>query len=133
MSWSATVRRVRAADRPLDQRVTALHSLLANYHAPLGFTATRKRLRKLVGVGLGRRWTEPKLLRALEELEASRKAHLRYRSVFAERRRAEKAEGRRQPTLGDVQALLPVEWRKDAQEAARRHASRRERRRAGSG
>jgi hypothetical protein len=119
---------VRDGNRPIGQRAKALHSLLANHHAPLGFSGTRKRLRKLVGVGLGRRWTEAKLLRALQELEESRTSHVRYHDVFAQRRRAEKAGGRRQPTKGDVDALHRPEWLKDVNAADHRHPSRRERR-----
>ncbi|MCC2335072.1 hypothetical protein [Cellulomonas wangsupingiae] len=75
-------------------------------------------------------WTEVTLLAALEVLEASRGSRLRYTAVFAERRRREKAEHRRQPTRGDSQALHRAEWFKDVDEAARRQPSRREIRRA---
>lgn len=117
----------------MGQRVTALHSLVANHHAPLGFTATRRRLRELAGVGPGRRWTEPKLLEALDELAASRETHLRFGSVFADRRRVEKTDGRRQPTSGDLETLRRAEWLKDVGEAGRRHPSRQERRRGEPG
>lgn len=115
------MRRVRDSDRPMGQRVTALHSLVANHHSPLGFLGTRTRLRKAAGVGLLRRWTEPRLLEALRVLEESRASHLRYRTAFAQRRRQEKAEGRRRPTKGDVAALDRAEWLKDVEEAGSRH------------
>jgi hypothetical protein len=66
-------------------------------------------------------------LEALHELERSRATHLRYRRAFADRRRVEKAVGRRQPTRGDLLALDREEWAKDAEVASVRHPSRRER------
>ncbi|WP_157519125.1 hypothetical protein [Modestobacter sp. Leaf380] len=109
MSWSATVRRVLDADRPLGQRVAALHSLLANHHAPLGFLATRAALRSRVGA-TGRRWRETELLRALEHIEASRAAHLERVAEVAARRRVEKAAGRRQPSAADTRVLEEPRW-----------------------
>jgi hypothetical protein len=105
----------------MGRRVTALHSLVANHHAPLGFTGTRRRLRRLAGVGLLRRWTQPRLLLALRALEESRSSHLEYLAAFAQRRRREKAIGRRQPTKGDVAALRRPEWVKNVEEARRRY------------
>lgn len=91
----------------------ALHCLLANHHAPVGFEATRKRLLLAVGVGRSRKWTEAQLLEALALLDESRRSHLAYRSAFAARRRDEKASGRRQPTRGDLAAFDHPEWLKD--------------------
>jgi hypothetical protein len=121
VGWAATARRVRDSGLPMGRRVTALHSLVANHHAPLGFAGTRRRLRKLAGVGLFRRWTQPRLLLALRALEESRSSHLEYLAVFAQRRRREKAVGRRQPTKGDVAALRRPEWLKNVDEAGRRY------------
>jgi hypothetical protein len=113
----------------MPQRVVALHSLLANHHAPFGFLGTRERLYDLAGVSRTRRWTEPQLLVALDALEESRTSHLRYRAAFVERRCHEKALGQRRPTQGDLVALERREWLKDADEALRRHPSTREKRR----
>jgi hypothetical protein len=113
----------------MPQRVVALHSLLANHHAPFGFLSTRERLYDLAGVTRTRRWTEPQLLAALDALEESRTSHLRYRAAFAERRCREKALGQRRPTQGDLVALERREWLKDPDEALRRHPSTREKRR----
>jgi hypothetical protein len=126
MSWSAFAKRVRESDRPLGQRVNALHSLLANHHAPLGFEATRERLCDAVGVAHSGKWTDAQILQALLLLEESRRNHLAYRDAFASRRRGEKAAGRRQPTRGDLEALAEREWFKDAAAAVRRVPSRRE-------
>ncbi|MBO3095483.1 hypothetical protein [Cellulomonas dongxiuzhuiae] len=139
MSWGTWARRVRDPSLPLRHRSSALRSLL-NRHAPLGFDGTERYLRQLVGLTdqrggrLGARraddWTGATLLAALEALEASRESHKRYTAVFAERRRREKAQHRRQPTRGDSEALRRAEWFKDVDEAARRQPSRREIRRA---
>jgi hypothetical protein len=136
MSWSATARRVRDPGRPLRHRISAFRSLL-NLHGPLGFHRTEEHLRALVDAPRPSRWpprrtsgwTEADLLTALDALEESRASHLRYRAVFAERRAREKAEHRRQPTRGDVEALRRAEWLKDADVAARRRPGRRETRR----
>jgi len=69
------------------------------------------------------------LLEALKALEDSRATHLDYRRAFAERRRQEKASGRRQPTTGDLEAAARPEWSKDADLARARLPSRREQRR----
>jgi hypothetical protein len=136
MGWTATMRRARDPERPLGQRVLALHALISGHHAPLGFTATRARLRALVGAddthrGRARsRWTEDELLRALAALESSRETHLRARAVFADRHRAEKAAGRRSPTAGDLRARREAVWEADVAGAAHRRPSRREQRRA---
>ncbi len=132
-------RRVRDSSLPLRHRSSALRSLL-NIHGPLGFEGTERHLRQLVGVTdqrggpLGARraddWSDTALLAALEALEASRESRLRYTAVFAERRRREKAQHRRQPTRGDSEALRRAEWLKDVDEAAQRQPSRREIRRA---
>lgn len=138
VSWAVWARRVRDPGLPLRHRSSALRSLL-NHHAPLGFDGTERHLRQLVGVTdhggrLGARraddWTETTILAALEALEASRESRLRFTTVFAERRRREKAQHRRQPTLGDSEALRRAEWLKDVDEAAQRQPSRREIRRA---
>ncbi len=122
-------RRVRNAGLPMPQRVVALHSLIANHHAPFGFLGTRDRLYVLAGVTGRRRWTEPQLLSALDALEESRASHLHYRAAFAERRGQEKALGQRRPTQDDLVALNRAEWLKDPDEALRRHPSTREKRR----
>lgn len=119
-------RRVRDGDLPLGQRVNALHSLLANHHAPFGFQRTRAHLRRAAGVGLLRPWTEPRLLAALDLLEESRASHLAYRAAFGQRRRLEKASGQRVPTKGDLEALERREWAMDAGDAAVRRPSSRE-------
>lgn len=119
-------RRVRNANLPMGQRVNALHSLLANHHAPLGFRGTRAHLRRATGVGFLRRWNEPSLLAALDMLEESRASHLAYRTAFAERRRIEKASGQRVPTKGDLQALARREWKMDIDDAAVRRPNVRE-------
>jgi hypothetical protein len=119
-------RRVRNANLPMGQRVNALHWLLANHHAPLGFRRTRAHLRRATHAGLLRRWNEPSLLAALDMLEESRASHLAYRAAFAERRRIEKASGQRVPTKGDVQALARSEWLMDIDDAAVRRPSVRE-------
>jgi hypothetical protein len=133
VSWSATARRVRDADRPLGQRITALHSLLANHHAPLGFTVTRKRLRKLVAVGPAdggrsrscfghsRSWSSRE--RAICDTAAPSPSGV-------ERRRRTDDAG---PTKGDVEALHRAEWLKVVEEDGWRQASCRERRRRTSG
>lgn len=120
-------RRVRDPDLPLR-------------HAPLGFDGTERHLRRLVGLtdhhggrlGASRAedWIDTTLLAALEALEASRERRLRFTTVFAERRRREKAQHRRQPTRGDSEALRRAEWIKDVDDAAQRQPSRREIRRA---
>ena len=127
VSWSATARRVRDGNRPIGQRANALHSLLANHHASLGFAKTRKRLRRLVGVGLGHRWTEAKLLTALQDLGESRTSRALSRGVCAA---PASGEGWRtaQADEGDVDALHRPEWLKDIHAASDRHPSRRERR-----
>jgi hypothetical protein len=79
-----------------------------------------------------REWTERDLVHALGELEHSRATHLQYRNIFAQRRRAEKAQGMRHPTWGDVDALGRVEWLKDPDMARRRSPSRREQKRLGT-
>jgi hypothetical protein len=125
VNWTATARWVSDERRPLGQRVTALHSLLANHHAPLGFEATRQRLLAEAGVA-GKEWTAEQVMAALRSLTESRKSHLRYREAFAARRQAEKAQGRRQPTKRDIQALDAKDWLRDADAAARRQPSRKE-------
>ena len=111
-------------------RVSSFRSLL-NLHGPFGFAGTERHLRRIVGIARRRGlwpvprlqaddWSEPQLLAALEALEQSRASHLRYAAVFAERRRREKAEHRRQPTSGDLKALRRAEWLRDPAEAARR-------------
>lgn len=120
MSWAVKARRVRDTSRPLAQRVNALHSLLANHHAPLGFQATAQHLRGLAGVAGSRRllpwrtrrfvWTEQQLLTALAALEESRGSHLRYQAAFVERRKAEKAKGLRQPSRDDGGSSTRSEW-----------------------
>lgn len=130
VSWSATARRVRDTGLAMPKRVVALHSLLANHHAPLGFEDTRDHLREIAGIRT-RRWTEPQLLAALAALEESRASHLRYRAVFAERRRREKALGRRQPTTADLAALRRAVWLMDHEDARRRRPGMREQRRSG--
>jgi hypothetical protein len=96
----------------MGQRVNALHSLLANEHAPLGFDETRTLLRAETGV-TGRTWTEAQLLDALALLEESRQTHLRYREAWARRRSLDKARGRRQPTKAETAALEERAWFKD--------------------
>ena len=120
MSWSATARGVRDSARPLGYRVTALHSLLANHHAPLGFEETREELRRRVGASptlvspdwapARQSWTEAQLLEALMLLEESRVSHLTYRNAWAERRSVEKRQGRRQPTKEDLKVLDARSW-----------------------
>jgi hypothetical protein len=112
----------------MGQRVNALHSLLANHHAPVGFEATRRRLREVAGVTWRKKWSEAGLLEALRALEDSRATHLDYQRAFAERRRQEKASGRRQPTRGDLEAAARLEWSKDADLARTRLPSKREQR-----
>lgn len=124
-------KRVRDETRPMGQRVNALHSLLANHHAPLGFEATRLRLREVAGVSRTAKWSEAAVLQALEALKASRATHLDYRRAFSERRRQEKASGRRQPTRGDLEAAASREWSKDADLARTRTPSRRRQGRTG--
>jgi hypothetical protein len=97
----------------MGQRVSSLHSLLANEHAPLGFEATRTFLRAKAGV-TGRTWTEAQLLDALALLEQSRQSHLRYREAWDRRRSLDKARGRRQPTKAETAALEEPSWFKDA-------------------
>lgn len=131
-------RRVRDPDLPLRHRTSAFRSLLT-LHAPFGFQATERHLRKLVRRRgrhgwwrpvRSREWTETMLLDALDLLETSRDSHVRYAAVFAERRRNEKSHHRRQPTRADSEALRRAEWLKDAGEAACRQPSRRETRRS---
>lgn len=110
-------RRVRDADLPLGQRVNALHSLLANHHAPFGFRRTRAHLRRAAGVRVLRDWTEPRLLAALDLLEESRASHLANLAAFGQRRRVEKASGRRVPNKGDLEALARREWTVDVDAA----------------
>lgn len=110
----------------MGSRVVALHSLLANHHAPIGFEATRDRLMTHVGVGRSAKWTETQLLASLALLEESRETHLAYRRAFASRRRSEKALGWRQPTRTDLTALSHPEWKKDAEAAKTRGTSARE-------
>ena len=136
MSWAVHARRVRDEALPLGQRVSALHSLIANHHAPFCFLGTVAHLQGATGGGrrrwraVGRRgWTHEQLLAALAMLEQSRAGHLAYRAAFAERRCAEKGAGRRRPTAGDKAALARPEWLKDAEEARIRVPSRRDRRR----
>lgn len=119
-------RRVRNVNLSMGQRVNALHSLLANHHAPLGFRQTRAHLRRATDVALQRRWNEPALLAALDLLEESRASHLAYRAAFGQRRRIEKASGQRVPTRGDLEALAPREWMMDIDDAAVRRPSIRE-------
>jgi hypothetical protein len=136
VSWAATARRVRDPSRPLRDRISSFRSLL-NMHGPLGFHGSEQHLCALVGARRtspwpprrARDWTEAELLHALDVLEESRASHLRYRAVLAERRTREKAHHRRQPTRGDLEALLRAEWLKDPDEAARRRPGNREARR----
>lgn len=139
MSWRTWARRIRDQDLPLRHRASALRSLL-NIHGPFGFEGTERHLRRLVGMTdlrggrLGAHasgdWTDATLLAALAALEESRQSRLDHAAAFAERRRREKAEHRRQPTRGDVEALRRAEWFKDLAVAAQRVPSRREARRA---
>lgn len=126
MSWAVMARRVRNSDLAIGQRVTALHSLLANHHAPLGFEATRQHLRRTVGVTRREGWSEPGLLLALDLLEASRANHIAYRVTFGQRRKVEKASSRRSPTKADLEALTRAEWFLDPDEATVRRQSTRE-------
>jgi hypothetical protein len=128
VSWAVHARRVRDEGLPLTQRVSALRSLVASHHAPLGFLGTVAHLRAATGGGR-RGWTAEQLPAALAMLEQSRASHLAYRTAFAERRCTEKQQGRRRPTAGDVVALARAEWLKDVEEASRRVPSRRDRRR----
>ncbi|MFC4615697.1 hypothetical protein ACFO3K_13310 [Cellulomonas algicola] len=130
MSWAVVARRVRDPHVPLPYRLSALRSLV-NRHHPLGFGGTQQHLGDLVGTSRppGPGWTGDDVLAALDVLEESRASRLRYVEAFAERRRQEKAEHRRQPTRADVDALRRAEWVKDVDEASVRHASVRERRR----
>src|SRR5690349_19917956 len=101
MSWSATVRRLRDPSRPMGQRVNALHSLLANHHAPLGFEESRRYLRAQVGLH-SQFWTEAQLLAAFDLLDTSRSSYTAYRGSLAVRRKSEKIHGRRSPTKKDM-------------------------------
>ncbi|MEI4270819.1 hypothetical protein TEK04_03695 [Klenkia sp. LSe6-5] len=106
MSWSSTARRVRDGDRPMGQRVNALHSLVARHAAPLASSDTRTTLRTLVGA-TGRRWDEEQVMRALEHLEATRSVRIAQVHEVTTRRRAAKAAGRRRPTAADLVLLQP--------------------------
>ncbi|NKY40542.1 hypothetical protein, partial [Cellulomonas septica] len=129
MSWAVVARRVRDAHVPLPHRLSALRSLV-NRHHPLGFDGTQQHLGDLVGTSRppGPGWTDADVRAALDALEVSRTSHLRYVEAFADRRRREKAEHRRQPTRADVDELRRAEWVKDVAGASVRHPSGRERR-----
>ena len=120
-------KRVMDEGRPMGQRVNALHSILANHFAPLGFEATRQRLREHVGVE-GSAWSGEQVVTALRLLHESRQSHLRYRSAFGDRRRVEKAAGRRQPTKADLEALHTAAWLLDVTTATSRLPGRRQQR-----
>lgn len=99
--FRALAEQVRDADRAPSQRRQALRKCLERF-APYGHRATWQHLCARAGFAPDDREPDPQLLiSALEELEEARKVWLEYESQVANRRRAEKRHGIRQPAPHD--------------------------------
>lgn len=95
-SFPAQARRVRDRELALQDRLLALRECVTHF-GPYGFRATWHHL--IVSAGIPQRLEDDPaaLERALAELEEARVLWAAYRDAFAERRRQEKALGRRTP------------------------------------
>ncbi len=105
MSWGTYVRKVRDESLPYDRRVKAFTALVESYR-PLGFHATLHHLEQQAGPV-----RDPAaLLRALDLLCADREAWQAEVRAYADRRRAEKRQGRRTPARADGNPYRQDRW-----------------------
>ncbi|MCX5228292.1 hypothetical protein [Streptomyces sp. NBC_00233] len=107
MSFGTYARRVRDEQAAPARRYRALRCAVAEY-GPLGFHATWAYLAATAVPAPDLRRDTAALLRALDILEASRRARIEEIAVFAARRRVEKAAGVRTPRGTDH---LASPWR----------------------
>ncbi|MFC4063409.1 hypothetical protein [Actinoplanes subglobosus] len=95
-SFPALARLVRDVSLPPHRRRSRLRNCIHHF-APLGFTATWNHLEAAHRIPRRIEKDPDSLVRALDELEAARALVLPRAVAFADRRRAEKQEGRRSP------------------------------------
>ena len=88
VSFSGSAKRVTDWREPLGRRVVCLHGCLEQFNL-FGFTATRERLRAMVGVA-PEGWAETQLLEALDALSDARRSWIAHLKRAEQRRRAEK-------------------------------------------
>ncbi|MEU8528467.1 MULTISPECIES: hypothetical protein [Streptomyces] len=109
MGFGTYARTVRDERLPSARRHSALRCAVGLYR-PLGFHATWAYLAATAVPAPDMRRDTGALLRALDVLEASRAVRLREVAAFAERRRGEKAAGRRTPRAADTAPFRGPRW-----------------------